>query len=62
MSKEWMGKEPEEIRELWLDTKQLRNLVLLWSERSGFSASELVSRMAEHDIEMHYGRKVLEDG
>ncbi len=44
----------------WLDTVQLREKVLAWAKHTGFSASELVSRTAEHSIETIYGRKVLE--
>ena len=61
MGEEWRGKKPEDIKYLWLDTIQLRDKVLAWAKETGFSASELVSRHAEHDIEMHYGRKLLED-
>ena len=60
MSDEWRGRDPEHIRDLWLDTKQLRDKVLAWAKETGFSANELVSRHAEHDIEMYYGRKLLE--
>jgi hypothetical protein len=54
-------KTKEQLRDDWLDTIQLREKVLAWAKYSGFSASELVSRKAEHDIEWHYGKKRLED-
>ncbi len=60
MGEEWRGRDPAEIKDLWLATIRLRNTVLAWSKETGFSASELVSRHAEHDIEMYYGRKLLE--
>ena len=58
---ELKDREPKELRDDWLDTIQLRNKVIAWSKHTGYSASELVSRTAEHGIEWHYGKKRLEE-
>ncbi len=49
-----------ELREEWLKTVDLRNNVLEWAKRTGFNANELVSRTAEHQIEMFFGRQRLQ--
>lgn len=51
----------EQLELTWIGTIKLREAVLNWAKETGFSASELVSRTAEHSIETIYGRKVLED-
>ena len=55
-------KDTAYLRDLWLDTIQLREKVLAWAKETGYSASQLVSRSAEHGIEGIYGRKQLEKG
>lgn len=55
-------KDVKYLRDIWLDTIALRVKVLAWAKETGFSASQLVSRTAEHGIEEIYGRKQLEDG
>jgi len=50
-----------ELQELHIRTIKLREEVLQWAKDSGYSATELVSRTAEHEIEMFYGRMVLSD-
>lgn len=42
-------------------TVALRELVLEWAKDTGYSASQLVSRTAEHDIEQFFGRLKLEE-
>lgn len=54
-------KTTHELREDWLDTIHLREEVLNWAKKTGFTANELVSRTAEHSIETFYGRKKLEN-
>lgn len=64
-SDEKLEAERQKITELkieWKETIELRDFVLDWAKRTGFNAGELVSRMAEHDLELKYGRKVLEFG
>lgn len=48
------------LRMEWKETVELRNIVLDWAKRTGFSANQLVSRTAEHELELTYGKKVLE--
>ena len=57
---ELKDRNTNELRDDWLDTITLRHKVLEWAKHTGFSASELVSRTAEHKIEMFYGKKKLE--
>ena len=57
---ELKDKTPEELRDDWLETIILREKVLNWAKYTGFSANELVSRTAEHQIEMFFGRQRLQ--
>ena len=59
---ELKDRNTSELRADWLDTIALRQKVLDLAKHTGFSVNDLVSRTAEHSIEMFYGRKVLEDG
>ena len=50
---------PDELVEKYLDIKELREKVLSECEPFGFSASQLVSRHFENEIEKFYGKKLL---
>lgn len=49
----------EQLIELYPEIVALRKKVLEIVQKYEFSASQLVSRTFEHEIEMVYGRKVL---
>jgi len=51
----------EELKDLYIKTIELREMVLAWEKECGYSASSLVSRTAEHDMEMYYGRLELNE-
>ena len=53
--------DKDQLETTWNKTIALRGLVLDWAKETGFGVADLVSRTAEHQIEMFYGRKVLEE-
>lgn len=53
------GLMPQELEDLYLKVKKLREEVLETCEPFGFSASQLVSRNFENEIEKFYGKKLL---
>ncbi len=53
------GLLPIELEELYLKVKKLRKEVLETCDQFGFSASQLVSRTFENEIEQFYGKKKL---
>ncbi len=52
---------PFDIKTEWKNTKELREIVNAWANRTGYQVSELVSRYAEHDLEKKYGKMLLEE-
>lgn len=59
MTKNLNGLMPDELVALYLDVKELREKVLATIEPFGYSASQLVSRHFENEIEKFYGKKLL---
>ena len=51
--------KPKELEELYLKVQELRNQVLEVCDHFGYSASQLVSRHFENEIEKFYGKKKL---
>ena len=49
----------KELQDTYYETVKLRKSVLDWQEKYGYNANDLVSRTAEHDMEMFYGRLAL---
>lgn len=42
------------------ETNSLRDLLDEWCHKTGYTASELMSKTALHDIQWWYGKKLLE--
>lgn len=53
------GLLPDDLEELYLKVKKLRQEVLDTCDPFGYSASQLVSRHFENEIEKFYGKKLL---
>jgi len=53
------GLRPEELEDLYLEVIELRKKVLETCDQYGYSASQLVSRHFENEIENFYGKKLL---
>lgn len=53
------GLLPIELEDLYLKVKKLRQEVLDTCDQFGYSASQLVSRHFENEIEQFYGKKKL---
>jgi len=51
----------KELRDLYLDIIELRQKVLDVVQWYGFSASQLVSKDFQKEVESAYGRKLLKD-
>lgn len=51
--------KPKDLEELYLKVQELRNQVLEVCDPFGYSASQLVSRHFENEIEKFYGKKKL---
>lgn len=50
---------PEDLENLHFRVTKMRKEVLELVQEYGYTASQLVSRTLEHDIEMTYGKKIL---
>ena len=59
MTKNLNGLLPEELESLYLEVKEIREKVLDLIQPYGYSASQLVSRHFENEIEKFYGKKLL---
>ena len=59
MTKELKQLTTAELEELHHKVIDIRETVSALVDEYGFSASQLVSRTFEHDIETEYGRKTL---
>jgi hypothetical protein len=52
---------PKELEVLYVNVRMMRAQVLELVDKYGYSASQLVSRTFEGDIERFYGKKVLKE-
>lgn len=59
MTKNLNSLKPKDLEELYLKVQELRNQVLEVCDSFGYSASQLVSRHFENEIEKFYGKKKL---
>lgn len=59
MTKNLNGLLPDQLEDLYLEVKAIREKVLELIEPYGYSASQLVSRHFENEIEKFYGKKIL---
>ena len=48
-----------ELAFLWNESNNLRDTLDKWCKKTGYTASQLMSKTAIHDIEWFYGKKML---
>lgn len=61
MTKNLNGLMPDDLEELFTQVQNLRKEVIELCDLYGYSASQLVSRHFENEIEKFYGKKLLKE-